>query len=231
MKTILWLCLLSLPVLAQSVFPQTNPPVVIVKPFRDPAAKSIVKLTGKSGPHDLKCTVKAVYKNYLKLWVEETDGRDDGKIIGIKMDEFGNYAVGNTMTITAEKIGTIQAVNEDGTPAAGAVFELWEKYDDTAEQQEIERSHQKFEAEKRADLIKKQEAAIARKKTVETIALKSNQAAADKGDAYVLLRMGERYRDGDGVETNLAKAKEYLQKAADAGSQTAKDELSKLNQP
>jgi len=61
--------------------------------------------------------------------------------------------------------------------------------------------------------------------------LKANQDAADKGDEYGLLRMGERYRDGDGVEKDLAKAKEYLQKAADAGSPTAKDELSNLNQP
>ena len=42
------------------------------------------------------------------------------------------------------------------------------------------------------------------------------------------MRMGERYRNGDGVEKDLSKAREYLQKAADAGSPTAKEELSKL---
>jgi len=42
--------------------------------------------------------------------------------------------------------------------------------------------------------------------------------------------LGERYRDGDGVEKDLAKAKDYLTKAAAAGSLSATDELSKLNQ-
>ena len=58
--------------------------------------------------------------------------------------------------------------------------------------------------------------------------LKSNQDLAEKGDAYGLLRMGERYRDGDGVPKNLMKAEDYLSKAAAAGSQTAAAELSKL---
>ena len=67
------------------------------------------------------------------------------------------------------------------------------------------------------------------KETAKNKALKFNQDAADKGDAYGLMRMGERYRDGDGVEKDLAKAKDYLTKAAAAGSPTATDELSKLN--
>jgi TPR repeat protein len=59
-------------------------------------------------------------------------------------------------------------------------------------------------------------------------ALKYNEDMADKGDAYGLCRMGERYRDGDGVPKDLAKAKIYFSKAANAGSQTAADELSSL---
>ena len=66
------------------------------------------------------------------------------------------------------------------------------------------------------------------KKAAAAKALKSNQDAAGQGDAYGLLRMGERYRDGDGVEQNLAKARDYLQKSADAGSPTAAEELKKL---
>ncbi|HXR03212.1 MAG TPA: hypothetical protein VN836_00715 [Verrucomicrobiae bacterium] len=69
-----------------------------------------------------------------------------------------------------------------------------------------------------------------RKEAAENKALKSNQDQAAKGDEYGLLRMGERYRDGDGVEKDLAKAKDYLTKAAAAGSPTATDELSKLSQ-
>jgi hypothetical protein len=69
------------------------------------------------------------------------------------------------------------------------------------------------------------------KTAVQAKVLKSNQDLADKGDEYGLLRMGERYRDGDGVPKDLAKAKDYLTKATTAGSPAAADELSKLNQP
>ncbi len=69
-----------------------------------------------------------------------------------------------------------------------------------------------------------------RQEAAKVAALKSNQDQAAKGDSYGLLRMGERYRDGDGVEKDLAKAKDCLTKAAAAGSPTAADELSKLNQ-
>ena len=70
--------------------------------------------------------------------------------------------------------------------------------------------------------------ATAQKQAGAARALQANQDAAAKGDSFGLLRMGERYRDGDGVEKDLAKAKEYLQKAADAGSPTATEELAKL---
>lgn len=70
--------------------------------------------------------------------------------------------------------------------------------------------------------------AAATKKAAADKALAANQAAADKGDAYGLLRMGQRYRDGDGVDKDAAKAKDYLQRAATAGSPTAADELKKL---
>lgn len=73
-------------------------------------------------------------------------------------------------------------------------------------------------------------AALEKKQATLAKVVKFNQEQADKGDVIGLLRMGERYRDGDGVEKDLAKAKAYLQKAADAGSPTAADELSKFNQ-
>ena len=57
-----------------------------------------------------------------------------------------------------------------------------------------------------------------------------NQEQAHKGDSFGLLRMGERYRDGDGVSRDLTKAREYFIKAAAAGSPTAADALSRLNQ-
>ena len=70
--------------------------------------------------------------------------------------------------------------------------------------------------------------AIEQKKFAAARALQANQEAAAKGDMFGLLRMGERYRDGDGVKTDLVKARDYLQKSADASSPTAKEELSKL---
>jgi hypothetical protein len=60
-------------------------------------------------------------------------------------------------------------------------------------------------------------------------ALRYNQEQAAKGDGYGLLRMAERYRDGDGVEKDLTKAKEYFNKAIAAGSPTAAKELKELN--
>jgi TPR repeat protein len=68
----------------------------------------------------------------------------------------------------------------------------------------------------------------AAKKSGEERALKMNQDLADKGDAYGLLRMGERYRDGDGVAKNLPKAREYFTKAVAAGSPSAQEELDSL---
>jgi len=70
----------------------------------------------------------------------------------------------------------------------------------------------------------------AAKEAKEDRTLKWNQAQADKGDAFGLLRMGERYRDGDGVPKDLSRAREYFSKASAAGSPTAAESLSKLNQ-
>jgi len=70
----------------------------------------------------------------------------------------------------------------------------------------------------------------AQKKAIQDRVLKNNQALADKGDPYGLRRMGERYRDGDGVPKDLAKARESLMKAVAAGDPFAADELSKLDQ-
>jgi uncharacterized protein len=58
--------------------------------------------------------------------------------------------------------------------------------------------------------------------------LKYNQDLAAKGDAYGQLRMGERYRDGDGVEKDLFKAREFLTAAANQGSVGASNALQKL---
>ena len=56
-------------------------------------------------------------------------------------------------------------------------------------------------------------------------ALEENQQLADRGDAYGELRMGERYLTGDGMDKDISKARDYLQRAAEQGSQTAVEEL------
>lgn len=53
-------------------------------------------------------------------------------------------------------------------------------------------------------------------------ALKKNQAEAERGEPYGLERMGERYRDGDGVPEDAEKSKDYFRRAALArGDNTA----------
>jgi TPR repeat protein len=70
-----------------------------------------------------------------------------------------------------------------------------------------------------------------KKKATQDKIFKSYQDAADRKDAYGLLRLGECYRNGEyGLEKDLAKAKFYLQQAADAGSPTAAEELLRLPQ-
>ena len=51
------------------------------------------------------------------------------------------------------------------------------------------------------------------KQTAGEKALKYDMTLAATNDAYGLERMGERYRDGEGVDKDPAKAKEYFQNA------------------
>jgi hypothetical protein len=74
------------------------------------------------------------------------------------------------------------------------------------------------------------EAAADKKVAGDAKALNWNMEQAAKGEAYGLLRMGQRYRDGDGVQKDAAKAREYFTKAVQAGSPSAEAELSRLNQ-
>lgn len=71
----------------------------------------------------------------------------------------------------------------------------------------------------------KKKAAEALKAKRDAAYLQRNQELADKNDPFGLLKMGERYRDGDGVEKDLAKATNYLSKAAAMGDPTAAREL------
>jgi len=114
-------------------------------------------------------------------------------------------------------------VNEDG----GLKLQCYEFFDLYAYRAAKAKQAKKFAEEAIQQARIK---ALAAQEHAKQVALKSNQDAAAKGDSIGLLRMGERYRDGDGVEKDLAKAKDYLQRAADAGSPTAAEELKNLSQ-
>ena len=60
-------------------------------------------------------------------------------------------------------------------------------------------------------------------------ALKYDQDLARQNDAYGLLRMGQRYRDGDGVAQSDAQAKECLAQSAGQGDMAAATLLGYLN--
>jgi len=80
------------------------------------------------------------------------------------------------------------------------------------------------------DLAAARRELAARDQAIQDRVLMSNRILADQGDPYGLRRMGERYRDGDGVPKDLAKARDYLSQAIAAGSLSAVDELANLNQ-
>jgi hypothetical protein len=71
-------------------------------------------------------------------------------------------------------------------------------------------------------------AAAQKKKADAVAALKWNQDQAAAGDAYGELRMGERYRDGDGVEKDITKAREMFSKASSQGNKDADEALKNL---
>jgi TPR repeat protein len=88
------------------------------------------------------------------------------------------------------------------------------------------------DAERRSALEGQSETqkAGAEKKAAQEKVLKWHLEQAEKGDSFGLFRMGEHYRDGDGVPKDLSKAREYFTKAANAGSPSAKDALARLDQ-
>jgi len=71
-------------------------------------------------------------------------------------------------------------------------------------------------------------AAAAKLKEGKAKALKIDQDGADKNDPVGLMMMGQRYRDGDGVDKDLVKAAAYFKRAQEAGFPGADTALSAL---
>lgn len=90
------------------------------------------------------------------------------------------------------------------------------------EQLEQEVNLAKYRIENHPIVVKAKADAEARQRLLEKVktarehALKLNQEQAEKGDPTALRRMGERYRDGDGVDKNESEAAKYFKKADDA---------------
>ena len=195
----------------------------------------------------IKCKIISVSGSHLIVMVDDPDyhhRRTYSPATGDYVDESDNYkklviedypsiesaAVDQSLTLRAKRVGTI-VKSRYGRPV---VLELWscaaaqtaaldtqKKSDEIARKLEIE-AMKKNEANRAAAKAKVEEG--------KTRALKSNQEAAAKGDSFGLMRMGERYRDGEGVEKDLSKARDYFEKsfAADTNNFIAKEELSKL---
>lgn len=67
-----------------------------------------------------------------------------------------------------------------------------------------------------------------RKKESEANTLKWLQSQAASGDDIAQCRLGEKYLKGDGVEKDVAKAREYLAKSAAQGNKTAQELLASI---
>ena len=68
----------------------------------------------------------------------------------------------------------------------------------------------------------------AKRKKAEANTIKWLEELVATNDAYGELRMGERYRDGDGVEKDLVKARLMLEKSAAQGNKDAAEALKNL---
>lgn len=162
---------------------------------------------------------KPTSSTVIESHIVDTDWVFDRLVAVTNFPSVGNATVGQNVAMRMFKIGVFRGF--EGKPI--------DLYDCGVRYVPPPLTPEQIAAREKAKADAKVKAAEQKKKAAE-IALKSNQDAAAKGDTFGLLRMGQRYRDGDGVEKDLVKAKEYLQKAADAGSPTAAEELSKFKQ-
>ncbi len=224
---------------------QTNEPVVQVKFYSDPNATNQITFLEKGHVQSIRGVVDGTFPQSRRVLVSTMlpSVNEYGFQVfdaggSLKWEETGNQiilanypaleilTIGKTIDFAARKIGTIRGLKSDGTDSS-RVLELWEYYtppQPTPEQIAAAKAAQeKAKADAKAKIAE-------RKKAGEYAALKFNQDSAAKGDSFGLMRMGERYRDGEGVEKDLVKARNYFEKsfAADTNNFIAKEELSKL---
>ena len=195
----------------------------------------------------IKCKVISVSKPHLIVMIDDpdyhhksiysqasqnfVDQSDNYKTLVIEdFPQIDTAANEQRLELRVKKTGTIVKARY-GQPV---VLELWSYSAALAESLDAKKKSDDIARKLEIEAMKKAEAklAVAKAKAEEgkSRALKSNLESAAKGDSFGLMRMGERYRDGDGVEKDLRKAREYFEKsfAADTNNFIAKEQLSKL---
>ncbi len=105
------------------------------------------------------------------------------------------YAGPGTLRVSAAQLSSWERATRDFEAVQAGRREIQERVDETAARQAAAR------------------------------ALQEDQRLASEGDAFGLLRMGERCLSGDGVAQDPVQARRYLQEAANQGSPTAVEEL------
>lgn len=133
---------------------------------------------------------------------------------------FAAPAAGTKLVVVGEKFQQVEGIDyagPDTLKVSGAQLDRW----DLAAGDVLASQASRQAAQKQA------EQALAKK--LSASALAENERLAAQGDVYGELRMGERYLAGDGVAKDIFKARDYLQRAAEQGSQTAAEELNHLN--
>ncbi len=148
---------------------------------------------------------------------------------GESIDPAKNYAAfenGEFSFITedgyAKTLPKLNYGNPCTRPENGLAIEIAAQQLNDSDNEQIKNAT-KNAASKQADLDAAQKAlrdflgAIeAAYKVDQDLTLKNDQEQADKGDPAALRRMGERYRDGEGVGKNLAKSAEFFKRADEA---------------
>ena len=145
-----------------------------------------------------------------------------GKFLGYVAGK--EIVVFNTGSLPTGERTTVRAICVGTKEIDGKTLEAWDCGTVPTKDDWARISAEQAEQKKAAD-----ERLAQRKKEAQAKVLKYNEEKAASGDPFALKRLGEVYRDGDGVEKDLAKAKDYFAKAAAAGNQDAAKALAKLN--
>lgn len=215
---------------------QTNEPIIQVKEYRNPNAKSQIDLGVPGNPETIKGEITAVYNLKFTLMIKnEFNESEDGKIIVIQdYPDISELSVGQKISLRIQRIGTIRGTLPDGTLSRGDVRELWKYIDPVAEQAAIQaaidKEYERFEGEK---LQAKEALAIQNQRRIEigqSNAVRWLQPKATNGESSAQCSLGLHYLKGQGCETNKTLAVFWLQKAADQGDSEASNKLEYLKQ-